>query len=271
MLKWLNSLVWALVFWGVLEWAGFSLSQSILLALLLTLLIWMIGDAAPKVKYKFSPYYVTVDPKWHQILTDYKVINTDEDWTRLQEWMQSPGLPADHLARKRVVWFSIVRNDVSGALVWRGASEGFSCEVDWEWAFTNNGRWMLDKEYQRTQDFTDVALFMKQFGDVYRLGIRVPVEWWKEAKASCPAPIDEHTDHMCGRVDLTIASLPLAEFDVYWDRVEYDMKWVDKVWAKVDEGRKKHGWELAKKSEDYRRWEPTTIQHRYFDAYHHSL
>src|SRR5215469_1397186 len=78
---------------------GFSSRQSVVLILLLSSLdyvlelSWKCGfsrlkrlfETTEEVKAEFSPYSVWVQPKWFELLLDFKLIDSTEEFQRLRE------------------------------------------------------------------------------------------------------------------------------------------------------------------------------------------
>ena len=108
---------------------------------------------------------------------------------------------------------------------------------------------------------------MKNGRDGYSLGIIVPMEWWKEAKGTCPAPLEESSYHENG-VRLVLANLPYCEFDLYCEPSTIELEWVDRVNARRDAQRSKFGW---KKREFEELGFPDIIEHKYFTVEHEHI
>ncbi len=271
MWRWLPYTVVAVVLWSLLTWAGFPLRQCIVLALILSWLVFLVVRAVPKKTTLFSPYWVHIRPKWYTILADYKIINSDKDWEKLQETMYADSLPEAHVFR-RGVHFTVLHASSDGErmLICRGPYH-FASEVDWiEDLYPARFGLKEVSKFTYRAEVSDVALFLKYGAGGYKLGIRVPEKWWMAAKASCPPPVSEDHDYPCGMVNVALALFPYSEFRVYWDSVEYDPKLQKKILGSVEEQRKKHHWELDQRENPPElsiNW-PTTIKHRYFDVDH---
>ena len=274
MWKWVLSFCLAVLLWFALTWAGFQMKQSIVLALILTWIVSSIANAAPKETVRFSPYFVRVRPKWREILTDYKILKSDE-WEDFQDRMHAAKLPENHIFRTGV-HFTLVHQSADGEriLVYRGPSIGFVSKIDWIMDLAPARFGLRDDNYLRLLESSDVDLFIKQSADGYRIGIRVPLEWWETAKASCPAPVSEQRDHPCGAVNLAIAVIPYAEFGVYWDPVKYSSKLNEKVWAAINGAREKFNWKYEDQNDQVPELQiewPTVIVHKYFEVDHASI
>jgi hypothetical protein len=152
-----------------------------------------------------------------------------------------------------------------------GRENGFRSEIDFENYLRplslDNDLWPKHLEH-----FCNVGAFMRWGGNGYKLGIRVGIEWWEKMRALCPAVLYEDSDHLCGCVNLTLAILPYREFGMYWDPVEWEGDYSEKLWAEINEARKKHQWlERKEPDSDFAHLEPKAISHRYFDLRHNSI
>ena len=274
MWKWVLALCSVALLWSVLLWTGFQMKQSIVLALILTGIGFSVGRAAPRETVRFTPYFVRVRPKWHQILTDYRILESD-DWEKLQESMNAAKLSEDHIFRAGVL-FTVVNQSADGErlLVYRGPSLGFVSEIDWTLDLSPAMFQLGERNRPRLMKSSDVDFFIKQSGDGYGIGITVPHNWWENVKASCPTPAFEKRNHPCGTVDLAIAVLPYAEFGIYWDPIDYSDNFDKRVWAAVDSARKKYNWKLEEENDPLPelriKW-AKVIDHKYFEVDHNSI
>jgi hypothetical protein len=211
--------------------------------------------AATTPLHTFEPYYVRIIPNWTQILADYANAKNDEDWLKFLAWCGRAELPG--------AWYSVLRNDKDGVLIYRGSELGFSTVFDWR----------LPKDGISPEGFPDsMDFFVEQKSDGIQLGLNVSGEWWRTFSPDCPPPVETHEEHLFGQVKIVLAQLPLREFDLYWNEVDYKAKNVDKTWKSVRESRKKHGWEEMEKYQDVpSSLQPITIKNKYFDVQHRSL
>ena len=94
--------------------ADFSQRQSVVLALILMWVGHYVGEEVKKLNertekiaekpaYKFVPYHIRIDPQWQQLLIDFKLIGSAEEWAQIKETLsQRPRLPiAAQLRRDR--------------------------------------------------------------------------------------------------------------------------------------------------------------------------
>jgi hypothetical protein len=69
--------------------AELSVRQSVVLAMLFAFLLNGAIHAATKPPLKFKRYWIKIFPKWHEILTDFKLVNTPEAWKVVQDFSGS--------------------------------------------------------------------------------------------------------------------------------------------------------------------------------------
>jgi hypothetical protein len=108
----------------------------------------------------------------------------------------------------------------------------------------------------------------------YRFGIEVRDWWWAKVQDSCNAPLGVDTNPLTGSVEVTLAALPLREFDIYRDPAD---RWTDEYIAKTepqirkrrDEARQKLGW--ADKTSPREPGFPQHIEHRYLNIEHREI
>ncbi len=72
----------ALVFVG-----GFPIREGVTLGLLMAFLFFVVSE--DKRVCRFVPYWVRVTPHWCQILTDFKLISSAEEWRTIREFVES--------------------------------------------------------------------------------------------------------------------------------------------------------------------------------------
>jgi hypothetical protein len=249
---------------------GFPWKQVVLLAAFAAYMSVGLFQVATKVAatapgHKFEPYYVRIIPRWTQILADYTTAKNDEDWLKFVAWCGREELPG--------AWYSVLRNDKDGILIYRGSELGFSTAFDWTYE-VKKSEWLRGtKREGNPEGFPDsMDLLVKQKSDVIQLGLNVSSDWWPTFSPHCPAPIETHEEHMFGQVRIVLAQLPLREFDLYWNEVDYEPKNVDRTWKSVRESRKKHGWEEIENHRDVpSSLQPITIKNKYFEVQHHSI
>lgn len=263
MAKWLVALFVVVVFGGLCLAVGFSWKQAVLLALIAVYVEHAFLQAAPKRKATFDPYYVRIQPNWYVIFKDYSIVKTDDDWPKFREWREGKELPN--------VWYSVLRNDQDGILVYLGADGGFRTSFDFEWEVTK--RLLHSIERLSPEGFPyAIDLFLKQKFDVIQIGLRVKSDWWKSVSADCANPLEVREEHLYGTAVITLAQLPLGEFNLHWVPIEYGRGYVDKVQNSMNKGREEHGWNEAEKYDGLPSGiQPTILKSKYFTVEHNSI
>jgi hypothetical protein len=99
---------------------GFPWKQAVLLAVFVAYVSVGLFQVATKVA---ATYYVRIIPNWTQILADYTTAKNDEGWSKFVAWCGRSELPG--------AWYSVLRNDKDGVLIYRGSELGFSTAFDW--------------------------------------------------------------------------------------------------------------------------------------------
>lgn len=271
----IGCLFFALVYFVLTHVAGFSSRQGLTVVVLMVAGIGyadyrvhtmaeQIGNtAASKLSRQFLPYQVRVDPKWQQILTDFKLIATSGDWEEIK--------PAIYDAVPYGISYTVLQqsDDHQAQVIFRAErSGGFVSEVEFCDVVAANG-------------FGDVPgklrLFMKDRGDGYDLGIIVPQKWWDRVKASCPKPVRETGGERWCEAELTLATLSYAEFDWYWQpesgvgpgkiftgdpQYYIHEEWRQKITFQRDKQRVELGWEEGQYG---------GILHSYFEVQHRPI
>jgi hypothetical protein len=269
MAKWFVLLFVPVIVGSLAMAVGFSWKQAVLLAILAAYVERGLSMSAAKPTHIFEPYYVRIFPNWDQIITDYLRIHHEEDWQKFSAWREGKALPAD--------CYSVLRNDKDGVIIYRGSELGFRTAIDWnnevkktDWLRVIKKDGISPEDFPNSMDF-----FVKQYGDVIQLGLRVSEDWWKKFSLQCPesVEVETHEAFLFGLVKIVLVQLPIREFDLYWNEIDYKMEKIDKTWKSVRESRKKYGWEeiKEKESEIPSSWQPIRIKHKYFEVWHRSL
>lgn len=137
-MKWTAAAFAAVVSYLLLAYvAGFSVRQSIVLALLMAWLVGAIAEIAeiarPARRKRFSPYYVRVDPNWYDLLLDFKLISKPEEWHTLRESFET--LPStEYRVLRSGFCFTIVNQseDFERTLIYANHHQVFVSEVDFQ-------------------------------------------------------------------------------------------------------------------------------------------
>jgi hypothetical protein len=252
----------------------FSVRQGVMLGVLIWVLSFSAAHSFGK-PVRFMPYWVRISPNWIQILTDFRLIGSRAEWHSVIESLDTS---SEHSVLRDGVWFTVVRRseDFERTLIFWNQKQAFGGEFEFEENMSPIGF-----QSQLSEDIDVPArFFMKPYapnGDLgYSLGIAVPAWWWEEVKASCPAPLAVETTGWTGTVELTLATLPLEEFNIYRDPIdrwsdEYIVKTEPQISKRRDERRKTPGWkDNTPDSEPGLRW-GKSIEHKYFNIAHRDL
>src|SRR6266436_6120787 len=199
----------------------FSLGQSIALTA-----ICFIGYElflylkARQVQNVFTPYSVTIFPKWYPLLLDSKLIHSTEEYKKLYA---ACGAKTENIMH-RGYWFTVVQppNDsglMPGLIFWNNRniflSELDFCEsimgIESEIPMGHKERhpFLDHPAYAGTPEF-----YVKWGGGGYEFGLEVQYEWWESVKNSDPnlAKIKDDRDYLWGQPRIPIAALPYSAF-----------------------------------------------------------
>jgi hypothetical protein len=257
--------------------ADFSQRQSVVLALILMWVGHYVGEEVKKLNertekiaekpaYKFVPYHIRIDPQWQQLLIDFKLIGSAEEWAQIKETVYE-ALPygiSCTILQKQDEWQEglIFRGPILGSFVRIFEFEDVIAPIQFE-------------EAPR-----ELRLFVKPGEDGYDLGVIVPEKWWDRVKTSCPKPLKEKNGEMWYETELTLATLSYAELDWYWQpencagpgnlskkEPQYNRyeQWNQQIADQRDKQRIKLGWKEAKYGG------PNRIEHNYFEVVHSQI
>jgi len=288
-MKWIKGifgyLLGAVVFCLILAYIGdFSMRQSIVLGALIAWLALCIVIAYVVLRptRRFSPHYVRVDPNWYDLLSDFKLIDGLDAWHAVRKFSEERPA-AEYCVVRSGICFMVVQQseDFERALIYLNNHRTFVSEVDLE-EDVEPLRIGGTDEISRAMgepSKCDVRLFVRCGADGYKLGIRVPSQWWNEVKASSPKPMEEDVDYPTGRVDLILAVMSYREFDLYWEPAVWSSTFYDKAAKEIrkrrDEQRGKLGWKTVEHDSDLGAelgidW-PESIEHKYFSVEHRAI
>lgn len=257
-----------------------SLVLAIVLASLSTAVL------APADRRRFSPYRVSVVPKWEALLSDFRVLKTHEEWDSLWKALEAveQTSPDKYNALRKGVTYTVLQQSEDGEslLIYRNDYQTFTTEVDFRDDLTPRGSDGMPAQVWPSTDITFFISFGYQDSSLptpYRgiaghdLGIDVSDEWWESTRAMCPKPLDEQKDHSTGRIRLTLARISFREFDLYWDPVPWSSDYVNKAAPKIrairDEQRKTLGW--VSNDYDIPGVYLESIEHKYFSVDHRPI
>jgi hypothetical protein len=299
-----SGLVQACVLLALVIIGGFPIRQGIMLWLLLVGLSSAIKLAMLK-SARFQPYRVWVMPQWYEILTDLKLISSPEDWRSLAKSFRSS--PDYNVLRDGVTFTVVQQDAGKAALAgsigwqevgdfdpgmnlyhpplifWNDRSFGtkFRFNYDFNRAETALCFETSDPAWRRPGTFfikLHSTFTENKRGSTLRpevlagldFGIEVPATWWEKTKDACAAVVraDKSGDVFSRpTVYLTLATLPLSEFNVYRLGDGDDYRRIELIRARRDENRRTHGWTAEESSSDGL----DSIRHKYIRIEHQAI
>ena len=194
--------------------AQLSPRQSVVLAVLFAFLLDGAIHSAPKPTLKFTPYWIRIFPRWHEILTDFRLVQSSEDWKTVQEACGSAN-SRDFSVFRDALWFSVLRplSQTEDTLIYLNSYKTFISEVDLLEDLDPVGAVKEDERLDSLRK-QKVRLFVKWAMDGYQLGLELPDWWWEKNKGSCQTAAAEENDYRFGTVRVALAILPYGEFGV---------------------------------------------------------
>jgi len=256
----------------------FSMRQGVVLGLLLMGLLYLMSNAAAG-PVRYLPYWVQVAPNWYQILTDFKLIESPEEWRSIAESLKSA---TGYRVLRDGVSFTVVQQsaDFERTVIFWNQHQAFGSEF----SFSED---MTPIQFERSTDpegwHVPARFFMRPSGASgeagYTLGIVVRDWWWEEVSNSCAAPLGVSTNPLTGSVEVALAVLPLKEFEIYrypanrWTD-GYITKTEPQIRRRRDEARRKLGWiamDRASSDSGFHGLDPFHLEHKYFTVKHRQI
>ncbi len=279
--KGLVAALWCLLFLFI---GGFSIRQSLVLGVSMTFVLFILVFWHESKKPKrLVPHYVQVLPDWYQILKDFRLIDTVEEWRSILESAKQLPFGEHHVLRDGLFFTVLhVSQDFARTLIFWNHNKVFSGEVDYQWSMRpvqlardDSQRLIQEGLFSAHQD---VYLFMRPDGkEGYALGLDVPHSWWNKTKTLCPSPEEEQIDHMTGYVKLVLARISHREWDLYWEPEVWNSDYYFKAYRQIqnrrDGLRLKLGWKTvahANMPELNIDW-PEEMEHKYFRLEHRAV
>jgi hypothetical protein len=256
--------------------ADFSPMQSAVLAMTLSIGVGVGGElyeslkAAGRSEQRLYPYSVLVEPKLHYLLLDYKLIKDAEEFR--QCWEKG-------LKDVLLIHFTVLQPqhdvDLPGLIYW-GSRKSFVTQVDFEEPvevvkFEQANSFIKDLGFPPCE----LTWFLRLGRDGYELGLNVPTEWWERIRATSEigelAKTKAEADGMTDNTRLVVANLPWQEFDMYYDKGEFDLKRRQKQKELADKQLSKYGWKRKDRSDAEVADPWYRLEHRYFTVQHRSI
>jgi hypothetical protein len=192
---------------------GFALRPSLALSLFAAILFYAeFSKPIEAPKRRFSPYSLSVHPKWEKLLSDYKIITGPEEWAEVNATLDA--MPEQERgAIRSPMYFSILSEseDHIASLIYENDVRLFRKGIGNHYTvvpFTlplgaiNN-------------HFLDVRLAVRSNAGGYMITMFVPLAWWQAMKDSVP-PSETEADNVFGRMEITLGAVSNEEFNPYW-------------------------------------------------------
>jgi hypothetical protein len=244
-----------------IAWAGYELYESL--------------RASSRVTDNFSPFFVFVSPHWYELLRDYKLVQSHEEWQQIVKSRDSAP-PNEYNVLRSGILFSVLqpRSDAYlPALIYWDSRRRFVSEVEFEEQIEE-----IHVENPTLKghawEWKPEVYFKGGLGG-YEVGLGVNGKWWEQICAADEtkelAKTKTDTDPFTGRTQLAVATLPYSEFDIYYHDVAYGSKRREK---QRNRQLAQNGW----KAEDLPDAEiehvfrpPIRIDHKYFTVEHRHI
>lgn len=267
---------------------NFSQRQSLVLALVLIFVVDQLHGVTKLLLNKphFTPFCVSVVPKWRPLLSDLKLLNSDDEWKRFNDACQ--GSPASGYKACGGFMFTVI-----------GQHSGFELPGLTYWndhkVFTNGLEFSesiiakendlelggLEEEHPffSCPKWSDLPRVFLQPGiHGYELGLEVQSDWWKDlcnrGETGTLAKIDRDTNELCGTTKLALATLPYSAFVEYLGAPTGYKRELQQANAR-DRALTDSGWKWKDPLEDY---DPSIAQdpwmrldHNYFHIAHRAI
>ncbi len=213
----------------------FSVRQSVVLDLLGYLVFELY--ASQRSRRAFSPFRVVIQPNWHPLLWDFKLVNNEEEGRRFDEAIGR--VPASE--------YNVYRSGIFFTVIAPPSDEGWPPGLTWN----NRNEFRSTGEFSETlvgfedkfitpdtlRAFPDRVLtdlfspalkqpkiYFKWGRDGYELGLDLQTQWWKHlcetGEIGDLANVKAQTVNGGGspfdRTRLVLATLPYSEFSIYY-------------------------------------------------------
>lgn len=257
------------ILYACFHYAGdFSFRQSVTLIAVTFLLRYIILEnlQASRRTSTFSPYCVSVHPNWYKLLSDFKLIRSEEEWERLRD-REPPTFKDDFLN------YEVFRSGFTFTVI-RPPSDPDCLEVPGLTYWDNRKTFLTDvRLFEPIHGLHPHAeLFFRRGGGGYELGLKVDWSWWKNLCESGEigelAKVKDAIDHH-GTTRLFIANLPFSAFDFYYEELD------DNQLQKREEAREKEleakGWKRKIEADSEVRDPWRRFEHKYFTVAHRGV
>lgn len=274
---------------------GFSSRQSIVLAVLALWVDWWGHGlyeklhASSRVEKVFEPFCVSICPNWYQLLSDFKLIRSMEEWHRLRE--EAEKVPtSEHSVFRSGFLFTVIRPPSENGLlpgltywndrrVFLSAVELLESIIEMNDDYLPSGGEEQHPLFKHPRWARLPELYFKPGIGGYELGLEVQNDWWKHlcenGEIGELAKTEQHDNQLCGVTRLVIATLPCSEFDWYYGKAPsiVDLKKRQRWEQARDKELAANGWKRKVQTDpEFKirdRW--SHAEHKYFSVSHRGL
>lgn len=223
---------------------GFSEKQSVILTVLLWLVYDLVSDMRRATQEHFTPYTLWIEPKWRDLLRDYKLVS-DDQWGSLSFRLAAIPESKYHVLRSGFRLTFLKPQPFEG-LIYREDRKCFNCELDFRERIEE-----IELPLSDTHVPFSPTLFVRWGKEGYDIGITTPESFRRS---------NHHRDN---RDLIIVATLPYETFQLY---ANHSSNFFGK---RAETSRRtaldKHGWKLEERDPDLPNW-PDSLEHKYFYA-----
>src|SRR5450432_1521748 len=250
----------------LIAWIGYELYEKL--------------NSSQRAEHVFSPFCVSVHPNWYELLSDFKLVHTKEEWERLYSAAnQTPD--GDYTVFRHGFAFTVITPPADDGLLpgltfWDNRKR-FLTEVDISESVIEIGHKFKRGEghqFFHHPAYSNLPRFAFKWGRRgYEIGLEVQDDWWKhlcsDGELGELAKIKDHKDYPCGTTRLVVATLPYSEFGPYYQSNDYAN--VKKQREVIDKQLVANGWKrkIERDSEIRDPW--SRIEHKYFSVSHRGI
>lgn len=261
-----------LAFLSLWRLAHFSLMQSAAIMIAFAIYAGMHDEKHSRDRV-FMPYRITVQPNFHKLLVDYKLVRDDPEELRRLEPLLGP---------TRFISFTVLqpRHDVDmPRLIYHDTRKCFVTGMDFEEPIRGIAfKSPLEDTFETPAILHERAADDFLLGPIrpnvrlqcgpkgYEISITMRETYWKRVcatgEAGDLAKSEADTDGYTGTTRLVVTTLPYSALDTYYPNLEFDYKDRNKQ-EKLRKGQlAEYGWKDAAGG---------CFEHRYFTVEHHLI
>lgn len=228
---------------------AYSLTDAVLVGVVVFLVMYVYQDwKSKKRKDSFAPFYIRIQPNWHELLKDYKLVDT-AGWQMVMKKVGAKEGPDEYDILRRGMMFTVLKSNPEEELVYNNNHNTFSSEVDFR---------------------EDLGFLRKDPDDIFSFSPDVYVKWGTNGfELGVTTPESDEKVVMVGdNNDLVgITTIPYTLFGL--TRYRFG---IARNEAEIEDQLKKFGWERDEATESLRQdvlyAVPTVLNHKYFTVYY---